>query len=141
MARVDKQSLYNKKIGGSTFAAPVGTPYRITANGSDAGFVLATIVDEKGRWCPLADNNITFSVEGPGSYNFWVIPGKPLTFHAPGDPELAAEGGQMKVAVRSTFVPGTVKVTATSPGLGSGTATFDTVEVPTRDLAVSAAGK
>ena len=112
---------------------PDGFQYGIAANGSDAGFVLATIVDEKGRWCPLADNNITFTVSGPGtyrgSYNFWATPGKPLSYHAPEDPELQAEGGLMKVAVRSTFTPGTVTVTASSPGLAAGSATFQTVAV------------
>ena len=112
---------------------PDGYRYKIRANGSDAAFVLATIVDEKGEWCPLADNAITFAVSGPGvyrgSYNFWATPDKPLNYHAPGDPELQAEGGMMKVAVRSTFVPGGVTVRASSPGLISGTATFQTVAV------------
>ena len=112
---------------------PDGREYPITANGSNAGFVLATVVDENGNWCPQADNNLTFAVEGPGvyrgSYNFWVTPGKPLGYHAPGDPELQAEGGLMKVAVRSTFTPGEITVTATSPGLGSGIAKFMTVPV------------
>ena len=109
---------------------PDGVQYEIQANGSDAGFILATVVDENGNWCPLADNNITFTTSGPGvyrgSYNFWATPGKPLGYHAPGDPELQAEGGMIKVAVRSTFQPGEITVSASSPGLGSGTAKFTT---------------
>jgi hypothetical protein len=35
-----------------------------------------------------------------------------------------------RIAVRSTFTPGTVNVTATSGGLGQGTASFTTVAVP-----------
>ena len=113
---------------------PDGFSFPIHANGSDAGFVLATIVDEKGRWCPLAENNLTFAVRGPGvyrgSYNFWATAGQPLHYHAPCDPELQAEGGMMKVAIRSTFLPGTVTVTATSPGLEGGSANFTTVAIP-----------
>ena len=109
---------------------PDGVSYKIRANGSDAGFILATIVDEKGEWCPLANQTITFAVSGPGvyrgSYNFWVTPGKPLSYHAPGDPELQVEGGMMKVAVRSTFMPGLVTVSASASGLISGTTTFQT---------------
>ncbi|HMD68238.1 MAG TPA: hypothetical protein VKF42_05105, partial [Chitinivibrionales bacterium] len=55
----------------------------------------------------------------------------PLGYHSPLDPELAAEGGMCKVAVRSTFAPGAVTVTAASPGLASGTATFTTIALGT----------
>jgi hypothetical protein len=58
------------------------------------------------------------------------IVGEPASYHAPGDPNLNAEGGLRKVAVRSMFTPGTVTVTATSPGLGTGTTTFTTVAPP-----------
>jgi hypothetical protein len=91
------------------------------ANGSDARIITATITDANGLWCPLADNNIRFAVEGPGSYrgsyNFYVTPGKPLTYHGPGDPNLQAEGGLMRIAVRSTFEPGVVHITAHADGL------------------------
>jgi hypothetical protein len=86
------------------------------------------VVDSAGIWCPLDSHNITFSVSGPGNYrggaDNYVTVGQPLTYHAPLDPELRAEGGMCKVAVRSMFTPGTVTVTATSPGLGQGTASF-----------------
>ncbi len=100
---------------------PDGSNYTLRANASDAFTVKAVIVDEQGRWCPKADNNITFEVVGEGvykgSYNFYVTPDKGLSYHAPGDPELQAEGGLMRVAVRTTFTPGTITVRATSPGL------------------------
>ena len=68
---------------------------------------------------------------GPGvyrsSYNFWATPGKPLGYHPTGDPELQAEGGMIKVAVRSTFQPGEITVSANSPGLGSRRAKFMTI--------------
>jgi beta-galactosidase len=47
-----------------------------------------------------------------------VIQGVPYAFfHSPGDPELNFEGGLQKIALRSTFAPGTVTVTASAPGL------------------------
>jgi beta-galactosidase len=107
---------------------PGGVVFPVRANGSDATIVTATVVDRNGRWCPLADNRLTFMVSGAadyrGSYNFYFTPDKPLGYHAPGDHELAAEGGLMRVAIRSTFSPGKVTVTATSPGLGSGRVFF-----------------
>lgn len=112
---------------------PNGSTFVIKANGSDAGFVLAKIVDIDGNICPTADNNITFSVSGPGvycgSFNQYVTPGKDVWYHSPRDPELAAEAGQIKVAVRSTFRPGKITVNASSPGLKSDSTTFTTVEV------------
>ena len=47
---------------------PSGTPFSITANGSDAAFVTATIEDANGNWEPLAADNVTFSVTGPATY-------------------------------------------------------------------------
>ncbi len=107
---------------------PDGSTFLIEANGSDAAFVLATVVDANGNWCPTDSHFITFSVSGPGSYrggsDEFVTTGQPLTYHSPMDPELSAEGGMCKVAVRSTFTPGIVTVNAASPGLGAGSATF-----------------
>jgi beta-galactosidase len=107
---------------------PDGTSFQIVANGTDAAFILAQIVDAQGNWVPTAANAVTFAVSGPGSYkggsDQLVTANKPLTYHAPLDPELNAEGGLCKVAVRAQFTAGTVTVTATSPGLGMGTTTF-----------------
>ncbi|MBO7608586.1 MAG: DUF4982 domain-containing protein [Muribaculaceae bacterium] len=101
-----------------------GEAFELRANASDAFIVTATIVDEQGHWCPLADNLLHFEVEGDGvykgSYNFYVTEGKPLSYHAPGDHELQAEGGLMRVAVRTTFNPGNICVRVSSPGLFSG---------------------
>jgi|WetSurMetagenome_2_1015567.scaffolds.fasta_scaffold00264_9 beta-galactosidase len=112
-----------------------GDTFKIYANGSDAAFILATVVDANGNWCPTSQPNVTFSVSsGPGNYRGGAdnnsTSGQNQFYHSPGSRELTAEGGMCKVAVRSTFVPGAVTVTATSPGLCDGTATFTTVAVP-----------
>jgi hypothetical protein len=121
-----------------TVATPIvkpcdGDTFKIYANGSDAAFILATIVDAQGNWCPTSTPNVTFSVNGPGNYRGGAdnntSPGGQFA-HSPGDHELTAEGGMCKVAVRSTFTPGVVTVTATSPGIGQGTASFTTIPVP-----------
>ncbi|HUI94028.1 MAG TPA: DUF4982 domain-containing protein [Chitinivibrionales bacterium] len=124
---------------------PDGSQFQITANGSDAAFILATVVDAQGIWCPTDSHNITFAVSGPGTYRGGadedVKPGA-ITVHAPGDPELSAEGGMCKIAVLSTFTTGTVTVTATSPGLGQGAASYTVApavtEVPIFDTPVNA---
>ncbi|MDF2538549.1 MAG: glycoside hydrolase family 2 [Herbinix sp.] len=115
----------------SMLTKPNGETFELTANGSDAAIIVAKVVDKDGNWCPLADNTLRFSISGPanyrGSYNFYVDETQPVNYHAPGDPELQAEGGLMKVAVRTGFTAGTVTVTATADGLEAGTATFKTV--------------
>ena len=108
-----------------------GEAFKILANGTDAAFILATVVDASGTWCPTAANNVTFSVAGPGNYRGGAdqtIGAGGANYHSPGDHELAAEGGMCKVAVRSTFTPGTVTVSATSPGLAAGAAASFTVQ-------------
>jgi hypothetical protein len=110
---------------------PSGEVFQIKANGSDAAFVLAKVTDANGNWVPTASNVINFAVTGPAEYrggsDQFVTAGQGLMYHGPGDPNLQAEGGMCKVAVKSTFAPGTVTVTATSAGLTGATATFTTV--------------
>ena len=112
----------------SPIVKPNCEKFHIMANGTDAALILANVVDAQGNLCPLANDLVTFSVSGPGNYrggtDQFVTAGKPLGYHAPLDPELQAEGGMCKVAVRSTFTPGTVTVTATSGGMGQGTTSF-----------------
>jgi beta-galactosidase len=107
---------------------PDGTSFQIEANGTDAAFILATVVDAQGNWVPTATNTIAFAVTGPGTYrggsDQLVTTGQPQTYHAPGDPALDAEGGMCKVAVKAQFTAGTVTVTATAAGLNSGSTTF-----------------
>jgi hypothetical protein len=110
-----------------------GTAFQIQANGTDAALILAKVVDAQGNWVPTASNNVTFAVTGPGYYCGGAdnnTGGGGAYYHAPFSPELTAEGGMCKVAVRSTFTPGIVTVTATAGGLAQGTTTFTTVPVP-----------
>ncbi|MBD5246942.1 MAG: glycoside hydrolase family 2 protein [Barnesiella sp.] len=106
---------------------PDGSDFPLTANGSDAFVITATVVDRDGNWCPRADNMLRFEVEGEasykGSYNFYVSPEKDLSYHSPGDTELQAEGGLMRIVARTTFTPGDINITVTSPGLQPGTCT------------------
>ena len=138
---------------------PDGSAFQWTSNGSDAAFVTAQVQDANGNIVPTAADNVTFSVSGPATYmggsqqyvadpswtNYYqdafsqahssVINGVPYAFfHAPGDPELNFEGGLTKVALRSTFTPGTVTVTASAPGLISGSVQLTSVTPPAPNL-------
>lgn len=108
---------------------PDGSAFAITANGTDAAFVTATVVDVNNNRVYTATPIVTFAVAGPGTYrggaDHAVTANQPQGYHAPGDPNLSAEGGMAKVAVKSQFVPGTVTVSASAPGLTAGSITFD----------------
>ena len=126
---------------------PNGTSFAITANGSDAAFIQASVVDANGVIVPTDNTDtLTFAVSGPATYKggseAYVSTGTDAyvtsaanpygsgygtpawAYHAPGDPQLQVEGGRTKVVVRSQFTAGPVTVTASAPGLGSGTTTF-----------------
>jgi beta-galactosidase len=80
------------------------------------------VMDRDGNVHPLAENDITFAVTGPGNYRGGANMAIPNTT---GKPTLKAEAGKIRVSVRSTDKPGKVTVTATSPGLEPGTVSFD----------------
>lgn len=111
---------------------PDGASFAIKANGSDAAIITAKIVDKNGNWCPNASNNLKFTVSGEGvyrgSYNFYVDRTKPLSYHTPGDTELQAEGGLMRIAVRSTFKPGNVLVSVSGEGILPASVNFQTIK-------------
>ena len=95
---------------------PDNTNFAITANGSDAAFVVAQVVDANGNVVPTDNtDNLTFAVSGPATYkggteayvqtgtDAWVSsPNNPYAsgnggppsngYNAPGDPELQGEG-------------------------------------------------
>ena len=123
---------------------PDGSSFAVTANGSDATFVTAQVQDVNGNWVPTAADLVTFSVSGPATYlggteqyvynltdAYSTSAGHTIwNYHAPGDPELQFEGGMTRIAVQSQFTAGAVTVTASAPGLASGSVTFNIQPVP-----------
>ena len=123
---------------------PDGTTFVVTANGSDAAFIVAQVQDANGNWVPTAADTVTFSVSGPATYlggtEQYVATGSDaystatgnssFNYHAPGDPQLQFEGGLTKIALLSQFTTGQVTVTATAPGLTSGSVSYSIAAVP-----------
>jgi len=116
---------------------PDGTSFQLTANGSDAAFVVVGIADAQNNLVMTGDGsnvNVTFAVDGPVEYHGGseqlVTAGQGLNYHAPGDHELQTEGGLTKIAMRTLFQTGPVTVTASSPGLGSTQVSFNIDAVP-----------
>lgn len=129
---------------------PDGSVFQVTANGSDATFITATVVDANGVRVPDASQLVTFSVDsGDSLVTFnggtqqlvdWQgatmgshdgsLPEPNHYYHAPGSHELKFEGGLQKIALRSKFTPGTVTVSATAAGLKPGVVSFNIAPVP-----------
>lgn len=97
-------------------------PDGMKADRADVAIITASVMDAEGTVHPLAENDITFAVAGPGNYRG----GANMTIQGTtGKPTLKTEAGKIRVAVRSTDKPGTVTVTAKSPGLESASVSFE----------------
>jgi fructose-specific component phosphotransferase system IIB-like protein len=119
----------------SAVVKPDGEVFQIRNNGSDAAFILAKVVDAAGNWCPTESTIVTFHTSGPCEYRGGsdqrVTTTQGYGYHSPLDSQLCIEGGMCKIAVRSRWTAGTATVTASAPGLGTGTTTFPISNVST----------
>ena len=96
----------------------------IKADGNALRYVLAEVVARAGHLCPLADNQITFRVEGAG-YNTGVDNGSPTSLERFKSDRRKAFYGKAMLIVRNNGQEGPVTVTASSPGLRPYTATIN----------------
>ena len=94
------------------------TPDRreINADGSDLSYVTVEVVDKDGILCPLAENEITFAVEGAG-FNAGVDNGSPISLEPFKSDRRKAFYGKALLIVQNDGTSGDIFVTATSPGL------------------------
>ena len=90
----------------------------VKANGEDISPVEVSILDNRGILCTTADNEVTFTVSGPGQIA-GVGNGNPTDLEPDYGTKRAAFNGHCMVLVRSTGKPGTIVVTASAPGLPS----------------------
>lgn len=102
------------------------TPDRtaITPDGEDLSYVLVEILDKDGNLCPLAENEVTFTLGGPGEIA-GVDNGSPVSLESFKASKRKAFYGKAMAIIRSTGTPGAVTLTATSPGLAPFTTTVN----------------
>jgi beta-galactosidase len=93
----------------------------IAADGLDAAFLTARIVDKKGRAVPDADNLVTFQLQGEGKL-IGVDNGDPKSHQDFKADHITAFSGLCLAVVQSTGAAGSVRLTASSPGLTDGRA-------------------
>lgn len=115
-----------KKLKLTLMQGPEGT----YANGADIAIVQVEVVDENGRRCPLANDMVNFTLDGPAEWRGGVAQGKDNYAFAT---SLPVECGITRVLVRSTPEAGKVTLTAVAEGLGSESVQFSTVPVAVKD--------
>ena len=85
--------------------------------------MLVEILDKEGNLCPLAENDVTFALEGAG-FNAGVDNGSPISLERFKDNHRKAFYGKAMLIVQNDGTAGPIEVTATSPGLTTATTTI-----------------
>jgi beta-galactosidase len=95
---------------------------QIYANARDLAFITADILDGSDAFMPNANNDVSFSVSGPGEI-VGVDNGEQADNTPFKNTSRAAFSGKVLAIVQSTGQAGDIVVTATSGGLSQGTVT------------------
>ena len=94
---------------------------RLKADGEDLAYVTVSIVDAEGNVCPLADNEVQFTVSGPGRFRACAN-GDPTNIEPFQGPSMHAFNGKLTAIVQSDAAQaGKMILSAASPGLSGGT--------------------
>ena len=91
----------------------------IAADRRDVAHLTVHIVDDKGRVVPLAENEVSFTLQGEGRI-IGVDNGNPLSHEDYKGTKRKAWHGACLAIVQSTAKSGQVQLTASSPGLKAG---------------------
>jgi len=96
----------------------------IAANGESLNYITASIVDENGVLCPLADNRLTFSAQGAATV-YATDAGDQRETETFLRPDKKALAGMLVCCLRATEIPGSVSVTCSANNLLPGCIKFD----------------
>ena len=101
------------------------------ADGRDLAIVDVSVVDAKGRVCPLDDRRIRFQTQGDaaflGGYNSGRFDGNGRQDSVIHKPFVYAECGVNRVLLRAGFAPSRVRLTASAEGLPEACIDLETV--------------
>jgi beta-galactosidase len=97
----------------------------IAADRRDVAHFTVRILDAQGRVAPLADNEVSFEIQGEGKI-IGVDNGNPVSHEDFKGNRRKAFNGLCLAIVQSTAKAGRIQLTATSPGLKSSSVTITT---------------
>jgi beta-galactosidase len=95
----------------------------LTADSRDVAHVTVTVLDVQGRVVPVAENEITFKIQGAGKL-IGLDNGDPTSHEDFKGNRRKTFNGLCLAIVQSTNKPGKIQLTATSPKLKSGSVTI-----------------
>lgn len=95
---------------------------KIAADGNDLAYVTVTMADKDGTPCPLADDQLEFSVEGEGTFKC-VCNGDATSTEVFTEPRMRLFNGQLVVTVQSTNKRGPIILTVRRPATAAQKAT------------------
>lgn len=110
-----------EKIALKLMQAPDG----FKADGADLAMVEIEVVDKDGRRCPLANNMISFDLQGPAEWRGGIAQGKEGNYIL--EKTLPVECGINRVLIRSAQKAGKITLTASADGLTGASLTFKSV--------------
>lgn len=105
-------------------------PHGVYADGADLVLVQVEVVDKDGMRCPLANDMITFSLQGPAEWRGGIAQADD---NYVGKTSLPVECGITRVMLRSTDVAGNVVLTAKADGLGAESVSYATQAIEVKD--------
>lgn len=105
-------------------------PDGLHADGADIAMIQVEVVDKDGNRCPLANDMIKFSLNGPAEWRGGIAQASDNFVLAK---ELPVECGITRVMVRSTDVAGKIRLKAETKGLGSKEVAFTSIPVKVKD--------
>ena len=105
-------------------------PHGVFADGADLVLVQVEVVDKDGIRCPLANDMITFSLQGPAEWRGGIAQADD---NYVGKTSLPVECGITRVMLRSTDVAGNVVLTAKADGLGAESVRYATQAIEVKD--------
>jgi len=105
-------------------------PDGFKADGADLVLVEVEVIDKDGNRCPLANNMISFKLDGPVEWRGGIAQG-PENYIL--SENLPVECGVNRVLIRSTTNSGNIKLTASFEGLTSSTIAFKSISSPQKD--------
>ncbi|MGO9229225.1 MAG: glycoside hydrolase family 2 TIM barrel-domain containing protein, partial [Bryobacteraceae bacterium] len=97
----------------------------LLADRRDVAHVAVQVLDAQGRIVPYADDDVTFQIQGVGRI-IGLDNGNPVSHEDFKGGHKKAFNGLCLAIVQSTANPGQIQLTATSPGLRSGSVTIAT---------------